>query len=105
MAFTTKQTAIRLDTHSSHGDTTCMSSLHCCLSNLHSIQIPLRLNILKMLNRRNFVKHASTAALGSFMFSKQSAAFFNSTLPAPGLQLFTFFDVIDKDVKGTMQKI
>jgi sugar phosphate isomerase/epimerase len=58
-----------------------------------------------MLNRRNFVKQASAAAAGSFMFSKQSAAFFKAPLPAPGLQLFTFFNVIDDDVKGTMQKI
>ncbi len=26
-------------------------------------------------------------------------------MPAPGLQLFTFFNVIDSDVKGTLQKI
>lgn len=40
------------------------------------------------------------------MFSKVPAVFSaNAAMPAPGLQLFTFFNVIDNDVKGTLQKI
>lgn len=41
--------------------------------------------------------------MGAFAFSKMPAL--PAALPAPGLQLFTFFNVIDKDVKGTLQKI
>lgn len=45
-------------------------------------------------------------ALGTLLFSKQAEAFSKPlALPAPGLQLFTFFNVIDDDVQGTMKKI
>lgn len=59
-----------------------------------------------MLDRRNFLKQASLTTAGGIMFSKASASFLpKATMPAPGLQLFTFFNVIDNDVKGTLQKI
>lgn len=46
------------------------------------------------------------ASLSGLMLSKASASFLpNVTMPAPGLQLFTFFNTIDNDVKGTLKQI
>lgn len=39
------------------------------------------------------------------MLAKLPSAFFPAALPEPGLQLYTFFNVIDNDVKGTLQQI
>jgi sugar phosphate isomerase/epimerase len=59
-----------------------------------------------MLNRRNFLKQSCMVSVGGLMLSKASASFIKqAALPAPGVQLFTFFNVIDADVKGTLQKI
>ena len=59
-----------------------------------------------MHNRRAFLKQTAMASLGGLVFSKAQAAFLNRpSMPEPGLQLFTFFNVIDDDVKGTLQKI
>jgi sugar phosphate isomerase/epimerase len=59
-----------------------------------------------MQQRRTFLKQTGTMALGTLLFSKQADAFSKPlALPAPGLQLFTFFNVIDDDVQGTMKKI
>lgn len=58
-----------------------------------------------MLNRRTFLKHTSLASLGGLALSKAAAFANNAAMPAPGVQLFTFFNVIDDDVKGTLQKI
>jgi sugar phosphate isomerase/epimerase len=61
-----------------------------------------------MQKRRSFIKQSGTVALGSLLFSNQSiAGFFNEAAKKQkiGLQLFTFFNVIDADVKGTLQKI
>ncbi len=59
-----------------------------------------------MLHRRSFLKQTSMASLGGLLFSKSDASILtNAVMPAPGLQLFTFFNVIDNDVKGTLQKI
>jgi len=59
-----------------------------------------------MLHRRSFLKQTSMASLGGLLFSKPRASILtNAVMPAPGLQLFTFFNVIDDDVKGTLQKI
>ncbi len=58
-----------------------------------------------MLYRRQFIKNSSLATLGAmFLSNKLSAAFFEEH-HAIGLQLFTFFNVIDDDVRGTLQKI
>ena len=58
-----------------------------------------------MLNRRQFLQQSSLAAIGSLALSKTSASFFTGIdQPAPGVQLFTFFNVIDSDVKGTLHK-
>jgi sugar phosphate isomerase/epimerase len=61
-----------------------------------------------MQKRRNFIKQSGAVALGSLLFSNKSvAAFFYEAAKKHklGLQLFTFFNVIDADVKGTLQKI
>lgn len=63
-------------------------------------------NSMNILNRRSFLKQTTKASLGGLIFSTMPASFFlNAHLPDPGVQLFTFFNVIDKDVKGTLQKI
>ncbi len=61
-----------------------------------------------MQQRRNFIKQTGAAALGTMLFSNKTlAAFFEETKKQRklGLQLFTFFNVIETDVKGTLQKI
>ena len=60
-----------------------------------------------MLQRRNFLKQSGTIALGGLLFSNKSiASLFNEPAKhALGVQLFTFFNVIDTDVAGTLQKI
>jgi sugar phosphate isomerase/epimerase len=63
-----------------------------------------------MINRRKFIRASALAAIGSTLISKSRAM---SGLPrslpkenhAVGLQLFTFFNVIDDDVNGTLKKI
>ena len=59
-----------------------------------------------MLSRRNFLKQTSSASLAGLMFSKiPGPVSTDAVMPAPGLQLFTFFNIIDDNVKGTLQKI
>ena len=59
-----------------------------------------------MLNRRSFLKETSKASIGGLLLTRELPAFFQSlAMPAPGLQLFTFFNSIDSDVKGTLQKV
>ena len=60
-----------------------------------------------MLNRRTFLKQGSIASLGGLLLSNNMTHLFGTeaSLPAPGLQLFTFFNTIDADIKGTLQKI
>jgi sugar phosphate isomerase/epimerase len=59
-----------------------------------------------MLNRRKFIQQSGMASLGGLMLSKLPSSFLpGADLPEPGLQLFTFFNVIDNDVKGTLQQI
>src|SRR5271154_5739293 len=61
------------------------------------------------LNRRKFLQGAGTLALGSMAFSGKAGSLFDFVAPQPqhpvGLQLFTFFGVIDDDVKGTLTRI
>jgi sugar phosphate isomerase/epimerase len=57
-------------------------------------------------NRRKFLQSAGTLALGSMALSGKAASLLNLMGPHPvGLQLFTFFGIIDDDVKGTLTKI
>lgn len=56
-----------------------------------------------MINRRQFLKTTSGAlafALPAIHFTK----IFANNYPAPGVQLFTFFNVLDNDVEGTLKK-
>jgi sugar phosphate isomerase/epimerase len=57
-------------------------------------------------NRRNFLKTASTLAIGGVAFSGKAASLLNfKDKHAVGIQLFTFFNVMDADVKGTLSKV
>jgi len=59
-----------------------------------------------MLERRKFIKQSATAATAGLLLSKNATAFFNpGAMPPVGLQLFTFFNIIDDDVQGTLKKI
>ncbi len=60
-----------------------------------------------MQNRRKFLKNSGATVLAALMFSdKATASFFGSKALRPvGLQLFTFFNVMDDDVQGTLKKI
>ncbi len=58
------------------------------------------------LNRRKFLQGAGTLALGGMVFSSRAASLLEHRSPHKvGLQLFTFFGIIDEDVKGTLTKI
>jgi sugar phosphate isomerase/epimerase len=58
------------------------------------------------LNRRRFLQGAGTLALGSMALSGKAGTLLDFMAPHPvGLQLFTFFGIIDDDVKGTLTKI
>ena len=60
-----------------------------------------------MSNRKEFLQTSATLLLGSMAFSSKSFAALLPTkaYPPVGLQLYTFFNVIDDDVTGTLQKI
>lgn len=59
-----------------------------------------------MLKRRDFLKTTGMAALSGLAVSKAVASgSFWETMPPAGVQLYTFFNVIDADVPGTLQKI
>jgi sugar phosphate isomerase/epimerase len=59
-----------------------------------------------MTNRRNFVKTSAALAFGSLILPNVNlSALPAETMPAPGVQLFTFFNIIDDDVEGTLKKI
>jgi sugar phosphate isomerase/epimerase len=57
-----------------------------------------------MINRRDFIKATS----GALVFSLPGMRFGSGLLaarPAPGVQLYTFFDVLDADTEGTLKKM
>jgi hypothetical protein len=57
-------------------------------------------------NRRKFLQSTGTLVLGGMALSGKAASLLNVFQSHPvGLQLFTFFGVIDDDVKGTLTKI
>jgi sugar phosphate isomerase/epimerase len=58
-----------------------------------------------MLNRRNFLKSSGLLALGTMALPKAANALFNAPGHALGVQLFTFFNVMDADVRGNLHKI
>jgi len=58
------------------------------------------------LNRRKFLQGAGTLALGGMVLSGRAASLLEHRPGHKvGLQLFTFFGIIDEDVKGTLTKI
>jgi sugar phosphate isomerase/epimerase len=57
-------------------------------------------------NRRGFLRTTGTLALGAVALSGKAAALFEGMAQHPvGIQLFTFFNTIDADVKGTLSKV
>ena len=59
-----------------------------------------------MYNRRKFLQNSGALAFGALAFSDKAAAeLFRKKHHAIGLQLFTFFNVIENDVPGTLKKI
>ncbi|MEP7129196.1 MAG: sugar phosphate isomerase/epimerase, partial [Chitinophagales bacterium] len=59
-----------------------------------------------MHNRRAFLKNSGAFALGSFMISNKPLAAFNiKQSHAVGLQLFTLFTSLDKDVSGILKQV
>src|ERR1700755_527727 len=58
------------------------------------------------LNRRKFLQSTGTLVLGGMALSGKAASLFDFAAPRPvGLQLYTLFDVIDSDVRGTLQQV
>lgn len=61
-----------------------------------------------MQTRRNFIKTTGVAlavGMGGFYLPKWSAAQSVQNTPGPGVQLYTFHDIIEHDVPGTLKKI
>jgi hypothetical protein len=58
-----------------------------------------------MQSRRKFIRNSTGLLAGGLAMSSAPFSFFAASYPPPGIQLFTFFDVIDKDVEGTMKRI
>ena len=57
-------------------------------------------------NRRKFLQSTGALVLGGVALSGKAASFLSGMAGHPvGLQLFTFFGIIDEDVKGTLTKI
>lgn len=57
-------------------------------------------------NRRKFLQTTGTLVLGGMAFSGRAASLLDTMAMHPvGLQLFTVFNIIDADVKGTLTKI
>ena len=60
-----------------------------------------------MINRRKFIRSAGSFIAGGALFSNRSIASFLSrpSYSPPGLQLFTLFNVMDDDVRGSLKKV
>ncbi len=59
-----------------------------------------------MQNRRSFLRNTAAVTAGSFFLRNELFANpFKASLPAPGLQLFTLFNVLDQDVNGHLKQI
>lgn len=58
-----------------------------------------------MKNRRQFLKVSGAAALGGLAWPRNVLAFFERGPHPIGLQLFTLFAFIDKDVPGNLKKV
>lgn len=58
-----------------------------------------------MQNRRVFIRNGTGLFAGGLLISSMPWSFLAHNYPPPGIQLFTFFDVMDKDVEGTLKRI
>jgi sugar phosphate isomerase/epimerase len=58
-----------------------------------------------MQNRRKFIRNSSGMLVAGLAMSSFPLSFFRPVYPPPGIQLFTFFNVIDVDVDGTLKRI
>ena len=60
-----------------------------------------------MLNRRHFIKNSTTLSVAGLLFQRKlfSGNMLIPGLPLPGIQLFTFFNVLENDVAGNLKKI
>lgn len=58
-----------------------------------------------MQNRRQFIVTGLTGSLALALAGFRFPGSIANTPPAPGVQLFTFFNVLDNDVAGTMKKV
>jgi len=58
-----------------------------------------------MQNRRNFIRNGAGLVAGSLAIPSFARSLFKSSYPPPGIQLYTFFNVIDADVDGTLKRI
>jgi len=58
-----------------------------------------------MHTKSKFIRDGAGLLAGGFALSSMPLSFLRPSYPPPGIQLFTFFDVIDKDVAGTLKRI
>src|SRR5277367_3821699 len=62
-----------------------------------------------MQSRKQFIRNSTGLLAGALavpsFFHTLTPSHSHTAFPPPGLQLFTFFDVIDKDVDGTLKRI
>lgn len=58
-----------------------------------------------MHNRRDFIRKTTGFVAGTLAMSSFPPSFLKPAYPPPGIQLFTFFNVIDNDVDGTLKRI
>jgi sugar phosphate isomerase/epimerase len=56
-------------------------------------------------NRRKFLQSTGTLVLSSAVLSGKAASILSMAKHPVGVQLFTFFNVIDDDVKGTLTRV
>ncbi len=57
------------------------------------------------MQRRKFIRNSAGLIAGGLVAPSFASSFLVPTYPPPGIQLFTFFDVIDADVEGTLKRI
>src|ERR1700744_845143 len=87
------------------GYTSCMRGRRRCrveYGSFNSIQSKKR---RIMTNRRKFLKVSGAAALGGLVWPRGVFGFSKPAPHAIGLQLFTLFAFIDKDVPGNLKKV
>jgi sugar phosphate isomerase/epimerase len=57
------------------------------------------------MQRRKFIRNSAGLFAAGFLAPAIPGSFFKTNYPPPGIQLFTFYDVIDTDVDGTLKRI